>query len=197
MFIIRAETPADALGVDSLNDAGFGPDRLQRTVWTLRRGQMAAGLAHVAADPESDRLLATLRFWPVRIGDNTPARASGTAGGLPASARPGDRPRPGGPRASGRARRGLGPLPGFRRAGLLQAFRLRAGRRLRDRGPGSGSGRVGCRFASCRPARLIRCAVPTGWRSAPPGSEPPPNPGGLIDAAASMTAADRPQWDEP
>ena len=73
MFFIRAETPADAPGVDSLNDAGFGPDRLQRTVWTLRRGAMAAGLAHVAADPENGRLLATLRFWPVRIGEATQA----------------------------------------------------------------------------------------------------------------------------
>ncbi len=73
MFIIRAETPGDATGVESLNDLGFGPDRLSRTVWQLRRGAMAEGLAFVATrvttDPGADRahgdLLATLRFWPV------------------------------------------------------------------------------------------------------------------------------------
>lgn len=73
MFHIRAELPADTAAVDHLNDLGFGPDRKGRTVWRLRQGPVADGLAFVAADPVEDRVLATLRFWPVSVGDGVAA----------------------------------------------------------------------------------------------------------------------------
>src|SRR5690606_23941200 len=71
MFQIRAEQPSDDAAVESLNDLGFGPERRGRTVYRLRLG--APTLGFVAADPESDQPLATLRFWPVMAGLDRPA----------------------------------------------------------------------------------------------------------------------------
>lgn len=68
MFHIRAEAAADTDTVEHLNDLGFGPDRLTRTVWRLRQGPVADGLAFVAADPMTDQVLATIRFWQIEIG---------------------------------------------------------------------------------------------------------------------------------
>lgn len=73
MFHIRAELPADTAAVEHLNDLGFGTDRKTRTVWRLRQGPVADGLAFVAADPLDDRVLATIRFWPVSVGDEISA----------------------------------------------------------------------------------------------------------------------------
>lgn len=66
MFQIRSELPSDGAAIESLNDLGFGPERRARTVYRLRLG--APSLGFIAADPESDQPLATLRFWPVMAG---------------------------------------------------------------------------------------------------------------------------------
>ncbi|WP_156907421.1 GNAT family N-acetyltransferase [Thalassobaculum salexigens] len=68
MFHIRAELPADTSAVEHLNDLGFGTDRKGRTVWRLRQGPVAEGLAFVADDPIDGRVLATIRFWQVDVG---------------------------------------------------------------------------------------------------------------------------------
>lgn len=73
MFHIRAELPADAAAIDHLNDLGFGTDRKTRTVWRLRQGPVAEGLAFVAADPTDGRVLATIRFWRVSAGKGVSA----------------------------------------------------------------------------------------------------------------------------
>ena len=70
MVIIRQESPADAAGVEQLLDAGFGPDRLNKTAYRLREGVSSiADLDYVALD--DGRLCATLRFWPVKIAGRT------------------------------------------------------------------------------------------------------------------------------
>lgn len=69
MFTIRAETASDSDAVTHLTDLGFGPDHRSRTVWRLRQGPAADGLGFVAADANEGRVLATVRFWPVEIGD--------------------------------------------------------------------------------------------------------------------------------
>jgi predicted N-acetyltransferase YhbS len=71
MFQIRSELPSDGAAIESLNDLGFGPDRRGRTVYKLRLG--APTLGFIAADPESDQPLATLRFWAVMAGLERPA----------------------------------------------------------------------------------------------------------------------------
>lgn len=73
MFHIRAELPADADAVETLNDLGFGTDRKGRTVWRLRQGPVADGLAFVADDPIDGRVLATIRFWQVNVGKGVSA----------------------------------------------------------------------------------------------------------------------------
>lgn len=71
MFQIRSELPSDGAAIETLNDLGFGPDRRGRTVYKLRLG--APTLGFIAADPETDRPLATLRFWAVMLGLDRPA----------------------------------------------------------------------------------------------------------------------------
>lgn len=73
MFHIRAELPADADAIELLNDLGFGADRKGRTVWKLRQGPVADGLAFVADDPRDGRVLATIRFWQVDVGKDLSA----------------------------------------------------------------------------------------------------------------------------
>lgn len=73
MFQIRTQTPADRAAVETLNHLGFGPNRHNRSVWRLRQGPVADGLALIAADQANDIPLATLRFWPVMIGAAVPA----------------------------------------------------------------------------------------------------------------------------
>jgi predicted N-acetyltransferase YhbS len=67
-FDIIAERPEDADLLDPLLDRTFGFDRHQKTVYRLRAGVDAVpGLRFVAVAPDGG-LLASLRFWPVRVG---------------------------------------------------------------------------------------------------------------------------------
>jgi predicted N-acetyltransferase YhbS len=66
-FIIADETPADIHAREKLLDACFGPARFMKTCERLRAGRVPArGLALAAHDGE--RLVATLRLWPVLAG---------------------------------------------------------------------------------------------------------------------------------
>ncbi len=81
MFQIRSEVPSDGAAIETLNDLGFGVERRGRTVYRLRQG--APTLGFIAADPESDQPLATLRFWPVMAGLDRPALLLGPLAVLP------------------------------------------------------------------------------------------------------------------
>ncbi len=81
MFQIRSEVPSDGAAIETLNDLGFGAERRGRTVYRLRLG--APTLGFIAADPESDQPLATLRFWPVMAGLDRPALLLGPLAVLP------------------------------------------------------------------------------------------------------------------
>ena len=66
-FEILPQRPQDHQRFDSLLDRAFGPDRLGKTVYRLREGvEDLADLRFVAAGAQGE-LLATLRFWPIRI----------------------------------------------------------------------------------------------------------------------------------
>ncbi len=66
-FQIRPERAHDAPLIDPLLDRTFGPDRAARTVYRLREGGAPVpGLGFVAVD-EGEVMLASLRFWPIRI----------------------------------------------------------------------------------------------------------------------------------
>ena len=81
MFQIRSEIPSDGAAVETLNDLGFGVERRGRTVYRLRLG--VPSLSFIAADPESDQPLATLRFWPVMVGLERPALLLGPLAVIP------------------------------------------------------------------------------------------------------------------
>jgi predicted N-acetyltransferase YhbS len=71
-FSIAEETPADVYARESLLDEAFGPARLLKACERLREGRAPArGLALVAKDDE--RLVATLRLWPIFAGAGRPA----------------------------------------------------------------------------------------------------------------------------
>lgn len=72
MLRIVEETRGDVIAREALLDAAFGPDRAAKTCERLREGRLPAnGLALAAFD--GDRLVGTLRFWPVMTGDGRPA----------------------------------------------------------------------------------------------------------------------------
>lgn len=71
-FHILQERPSDAALIEPLLDRCFGPGRHQKTVYRLRAElEPIAGLSFVATD-DAGTMLASLRFWPVRIA-GTPA----------------------------------------------------------------------------------------------------------------------------
>ncbi len=66
-WAITEETPGDVLAREKLLDDAFGPARFLKTCERLRAGCLSArGLALAAKDGE--RLVATLRLWPVHAG---------------------------------------------------------------------------------------------------------------------------------
>lgn len=72
-FFIVEEAPQDIIAREKLLDDAFGPARFLKTCERLRDGRAPApGLALVATD-EEDRLVATLRLWPIFAGAGRPA----------------------------------------------------------------------------------------------------------------------------
>ena len=70
---ILVERPQDAAAVEKLNDVAFGADRYAKTVYRLRDGVARDVALSFVALGENDALLASLRFWPIMIGEATPA----------------------------------------------------------------------------------------------------------------------------
>ncbi|WP_339633488.1 N-acetyltransferase [uncultured Sneathiella sp.] len=66
------ERPGDAALIEPLLDECFGPDRFKKTAYKVRENiAPQPELSYVAVDGE--RLLATIRYWPITIGGKTPA----------------------------------------------------------------------------------------------------------------------------
>lgn len=73
MVEITRQNPSDEAAIEDLLDRAFGRQRLALPSYRLRQGiDAVAGLGFVAR--HGDKLVATLRFWPVVIGATaTPA----------------------------------------------------------------------------------------------------------------------------
>lgn len=68
MFMHDQERSADAAAIETLLDTVFGHDRLQKASYRLRDNvEPLSALSRVVR--YEDRLVATIRFWPVRIRD--------------------------------------------------------------------------------------------------------------------------------
>jgi predicted N-acetyltransferase YhbS len=71
-FKIIPEQNSHAQAVEDLLDLAFGPGRFAKTAYRLREGADAVpGLSFAGFLDEE--LIATIRFWPVKIGTDTPA----------------------------------------------------------------------------------------------------------------------------
>jgi len=67
------ERPRDAAAVEAMNEAAFGPDRQQKTVYRLRENvSPLKELCFVAID-QKDRMVASIRNWPILINGQWPA----------------------------------------------------------------------------------------------------------------------------
>lgn len=70
MFHLRAEAPADGPAIEQLLDRAFGPERFAKPSYVWRDGVPAvAELARVAVAADGGRLVGTIRYWPVAVGD--------------------------------------------------------------------------------------------------------------------------------
>ena len=69
MVDISKQTVADDAAIEILMDGAFGPARQSRSVWLLRSGPPIADLCFVLR--ESNAILASLRFWEVRLEQQT------------------------------------------------------------------------------------------------------------------------------
>lgn len=70
MFPIVAERPADAAQIETLLDLTFGSERTKKTVYRLREGiAHLRPLAFVVHEDGTSRLLGSIRYWPVTIGE--------------------------------------------------------------------------------------------------------------------------------
>ncbi len=70
MFHLRSEAPADAPAIDQLLDRAFGPERTAKASYAFRAGvPPERDLARVAVAADDGRLVGTIRYWPVVVGD--------------------------------------------------------------------------------------------------------------------------------
>jgi len=67
-FAIRPERPDDASAVAALDDDGFGPGRFAKTAYRLREG-VAPEMALCLVAEREGKLVGSVRFWPIRVGD--------------------------------------------------------------------------------------------------------------------------------
>lgn len=68
MFPISAERPSDAGQIENLLDITFGTGRTGKTVYRLREG-VAPVRSLCFAVRDGDKLLGSIRYWPVVIGE--------------------------------------------------------------------------------------------------------------------------------
>jgi predicted N-acetyltransferase YhbS len=65
-IVIEPEQPQDAEAIDALLDGAFGPDRSKKQSYRYRQDVAPLALLCLVAR-EGDRLLGTIRYWPVVI----------------------------------------------------------------------------------------------------------------------------------
>lgn len=68
-YQIRPQRADDVPLIEPLLDRTFGPDRTARTVYRLREGLAPMPELCFAAVDGHDRMLGSLRFWPITTGD--------------------------------------------------------------------------------------------------------------------------------
>ncbi|MFC4347840.1 GNAT family N-acetyltransferase [Kordiimonas lipolytica] len=68
MITIDRERPFDKAAIEKLLDVAFGPDRFNKSSYSLRENnQPVAGLSYVAR--KADKIVGTVRYWPIEVRD--------------------------------------------------------------------------------------------------------------------------------
>mgnify|MGYP003334033104 FL=1 len=74
------ERPRDDVAIEEMTAAAFGPDRIHKTVYRLREDVAPLkDLCFVALD-QKNRLVASIRNWPIVINEEWPAVLLGQIG---------------------------------------------------------------------------------------------------------------------
>lgn len=82
MYQIIHERPQDADQIEPLLETCFGAERTKKTAYKIRENlQPLPQLSLVAVD--QDTVLATIRYWPITIGENTSALLLGPIAVMP------------------------------------------------------------------------------------------------------------------
>ncbi len=68
MYKISHEQPEDAATIEILLEKCFGPDRFRKTAYRIREGLVPAENLSLVAK-QGDDLLASIRYWPITVGD--------------------------------------------------------------------------------------------------------------------------------
>ncbi len=69
MFKILPEKPQDAATIEVLLDDCFGKDRFTKTVYTVRKNLFPIWDLSLVARSDEGELLASIRYWPLLIGN--------------------------------------------------------------------------------------------------------------------------------
>ena len=68
MYTISHEQPEDAAAIETLLEKCFGPDRFRKTAYRLREGLIPTENLSLVAR-QGDDLLASIRYWPITVGN--------------------------------------------------------------------------------------------------------------------------------
>ncbi|SNB64572.1 Predicted N-acetyltransferase YhbS [Arboricoccus pini] len=66
MYDLTLERPEDALAIEDILDRAFGPDRQKKVSYRYRVG-VAPIAAYCMVARDQDRIVATIRYWPIRL----------------------------------------------------------------------------------------------------------------------------------
>ena len=69
MFKIFPETPSDVPEIEVFLNQSFGPERSIRTAYKIRQGLSPIEPLKLVAKSEDGQLLASIRYWPIKIGE--------------------------------------------------------------------------------------------------------------------------------
>ncbi|SDE48924.1 GNAT family N-acetyltransferase [Kordiimonas lacus] len=68
MITLDRERPFDKAAIEKLLDVAFGPDRFNKSSYSLRKNnQPVAGLSYVAR--HEGKIVGTVRYWPIAVHD--------------------------------------------------------------------------------------------------------------------------------
>jgi predicted N-acetyltransferase YhbS len=68
MFTITTERPEDGPAIEALLDSAFGPSRESKVSYRYREGVAPIANLKLVARDAADRLIGTIRYWPVLVG---------------------------------------------------------------------------------------------------------------------------------